>query len=113
MFATKAASPFSNRSATRGRLACTPNLSHGCEPGGVDTSWRSKDRSGIIPVFLIATLPRAAVYSSNKSMPFSFLVHFPAGISMLKLSQPPDMKSTCNQFTMRVSCRCHAQPCTP
>ena len=96
MFATKAASPFSNRSATRGRLACTPNFSHGCEPRGVETKLLLKDFSRIIPVLLIATSPRSLVYSSNKSMRF-FLVHLPHGISMLKLSHPPDMKSTCKQ----------------
>ena len=114
MLATKAAWPSLYKSATRGRLACTPNCSHGCEPFGVETLL-SKDCSRIIPALLIATSPRAAVYSSNKSLPFSFLVHLPHGINILKLSQPPDMKSTCKQ-NMPWMCHGYAMPsfpCTP
>eukprot|EP00964_Phaeocystis_antarctica_P073201 scaffold44894_cov61-Phaeocystis_antarctica.AAC.1 len=51
MFVTKAAWPFSYRSATRGRLACTPKVSHGCE-------WPLCAEILIMPSWPIATSPR-------------------------------------------------------
>ena len=85
MLATKAASPSLNSAATVGRLACTPNVSHGCVPLGTSIA--------IMPSRPIATSPRAAVYSAWRSLP-PLAVQLPCGIRTLNESQPPPRYST-------------------